>query len=54
MTFLIQSLVIAFFLFLALFAFNENNRQKKQFKLRNKPKFTPMKLNEEKINDHSK
>lgn len=39
---------------LANFAFRQANRERRGLKFRNKPDFTPMKLDEEKINDYSK
>lgn len=45
---------IAFFGVLAVYAFKEGNRQKRGLKFRNKPGFNRLKLDEKKINDHSK
>lgn len=52
-TFILIAIVIAAAI-LANFAFRQANRERRGLKFRNKPDFKPMKLDEEKINDHSK
>lgn len=39
---------------LAVFSFNESNRQKKRNITRTPPDFTPLKMDEKQINDRSK
>lgn len=51
---LIIIVVIAVMALLANFAFRQSNRERRGLKFRNKPDFKPMKLDEKKINDHSK
>ena len=46
--------MLLLFVALAIFAFRDGNRQKRGLKFRNKPDFTPLKLDESQINDHSK
>ena len=49
-----EILVIIIAAILALFAFGENDRNRRINKTNSHPDFTPMKLDEERINDRSK